>query len=176
MANQENTISIVRNRVRSEKNDEYLSWQKKMTHACEKFEGYVNTTIIEPGLLTQDLDEYIVIFRFRNHALMSIWKNSTTRKELLGEAKDFTLEAPVMKTFSGIEHWFIAPDKTPSRIKMTLVSFCAIWPLVHFIPDALSPILGFSDLMNETITTAAVTVCMSYIALPTMTKIFRRWL
>ncbi|MEH6473810.1 MAG: hypothetical protein V7752_21520 [Halopseudomonas sp.] len=176
MANQEKIISIVRNRIRSEKIDEYLSWQKKMTHACEQFEGYVNTTVIEPGLLTQDPDEYIVIFRFSNHALISVWNNSTIRANLLSELEGFTLEAPVMKTFSGIEHWFLDPDKTPSRIKMTLVSFCAIWPLVHFIPGALSHILDFSDLINETITTAVITVCMSYIALPAMTKIFRRWL
>ncbi|MFT6916844.1 MAG: antibiotic biosynthesis monooxygenase (ABM) superfamily enzyme [Motiliproteus sp.] len=176
MAKKEKIISIVRNRVRSEKINEYLSWQKKMTLACEKFEGYINTTLIEPGSLTQDPDEYIVILRFRNNALMSIWIKSTIRNNLLIESESFTLETPVIKTFSGIEHWFIAADKTPSRIKMTLVSFCAIWPLVHFIPAALSPLLDFSDLINETLTTAVITVCMSYIALPAMTKLFRRWL
>jgi antibiotic biosynthesis monooxygenase (ABM) superfamily enzyme len=170
------TVSIVRNRIHAEKIATYLVWQSKITEACSQFEGYLNTTYIEPGLLTQNGDEYIVIFTFKNQTLLNQWKKSVIRTELLFELKSYTKEESIIQTFSGLEHWFLTADQSPSRVKMTLVSFLAIWPLVHFIPPLLAPFLYFPALINETITTAVITLCMSYIALPAMTKIFKRWL
>ncbi|MDM3870072.1 hypothetical protein QSV34_01755 [Porticoccus sp. W117] len=169
-------VTVVHHRVKLNQIDEYIGWQKKLTKASEKFEGYVNTILIEPGMVTPNDNEYVIIFKFENAELLQRWNTSEIREKILSESSGFSEESPKLRTFMGLEHWFMKPGETPSRGKMTVVSFFAIGPLVYFIPPNLGGLLIFNDVINQTIITAVVTICMSYIALPIMTRIFKRWL
>ena len=176
MPKNQQIITIVHHKVELKKVTLYLAWQDKLTQASEQFEGYIKTTLIEPGFVTPNENEYVIIFKFKNQKSLTLWQNSDIRKSILEEANDFSIETPKLRSFSGLEHWFLDAKKTPSRTKMTVISFLAIWPLVHFIPPLLLPILSFSNIANETITTAIITLGMSYVALPAMTRIFKFWL
>ena len=176
MPNNKPVTTVIHHQVQLDQVDKYLDWQKRITEASKKFEGFINTSLIEPGLVTPNENEYVIIFKFENKKLLQNWCDSDERATLLNETSFFSLELPKLQSFTGFEHWFHGPDQNPSRIKMTVISFIAIWPLVHWIPPFTKPILKFSPIINETITTALVTIFMSYLALPLVSKIFKPWL
>jgi antibiotic biosynthesis monooxygenase (ABM) superfamily enzyme len=167
-------IAVIYHKIQSNKKTTFLQWQKEITSASETFDGYIKTVLIEPSLTSEN--EYIVIFKFKNNRCLNIWKKSSIRREFLKSASDFTVGSPVLKTYYSLEHWFKKQNSTTSQSKMTIVSFFAIWPLVHFIPPISNQYLEFSSILNEAITTILITICMSYFALPLMIRLFKPWL
>ena len=158
--------------------EDYLVWQQKIIKASSLYKGFVDSMLIRPGIFSSEENEYVSIFKFENREYLDKWLNSPIRKELLIQANEFSKDNFKLKVFTGLEHWFITnKHDNPSRYKMTIISFLAIWPLVHFIPPILQPYLStLNNIARETITTAAITIAMSYIALPIMTVIFKKWL
>ena len=59
---------------------------------------------------------------------------------------------------------------------MTLAAFLAILPLSLFIPPLIKPLFTTQPLLGSVIAIAMVTIAMSYVSLPLMVKIFRKWL
>jgi len=167
--------TVIYHRVKDGDLAQYREWQPRITAACKKFEGYIDTQLVEPGVVTQDDNEFVLVFRFESRALLREWIDSDTRKGLLKEAERFTLGQPKIATFSGLEHWF-SPGSSPPRYKMTMVTFFAIWPLVHFLPMLTDHYLHFGKLGNEFITLALIVTTMSYVALPLACKVFGFWL
>ena len=143
MTASQHVTTIVHHKVDIAKKSLYLDWQQRLTQASKQFDGYINTTLIEPGFVTSNENEYVIIFTFTDQNSLKHWQDSAVRQQLLGQASEFSLETPKLSTFTGLEHWFIDANKTPSRVKMTCVSFVAIWPLVHFIPPQLDKVLAF---------------------------------
>ena len=167
--------TVIYHRVKEGDLHAYREWQPRITHACKQFEGYIDTQVIEPGIVTQDDNEYVLVFRFESRDLLKKWIDSDTRKQLLQEAASFTVGQPKVAILSGLEHWF-SEGKSPPRYKMTLVTFVAIWPLVHFLPGLTGQFLTFGKLGNEFVTTLMIVLTMSYIALPLACRLFGFWL
>jgi antibiotic biosynthesis monooxygenase (ABM) superfamily enzyme len=174
MSNNEVT-TVVYHRVKEGNLEQYREWQPRITAACNQFEGYIDTQLVEPGILTRDDNEFVLVFRFESRDLLKKWIDSDIRKKLLQEAGSFTLGQPKVAIFSGLEHWFSQGDGPP-RYKMTVVTFLAIWPLVHFLPGHINQYLNFGNLGNEFVATVIIVVIMSYLALPLSCKIFSFWL
>lgn len=167
--------TVIYQRVKEGDLDQYRQWQPRITKACSQFEGYLDTQLVEPGIVTQDGNEFVLVFRFASEELLKIWIDSDTRKKLLEEAESFTVGQPKIAFFTGLEHWF-SQGGGPARYKMTIVTFLSIWPLVHFLPGIINQYLNFGSLGNEFIATVIIVVTMSYIALPLSCKIFGFWL
>jgi antibiotic biosynthesis monooxygenase (ABM) superfamily enzyme len=153
----------------------YRLWQNRITNACGQMEGYLDTQLFEPGVVTHNESEFVIVFRFKSRESLQQWIESDTRKSLLQEAEDFSVGKTKIAFFSGLEHWF-SRGAGPPRYKMTVVTFFAIWPLVHFLPGQINKLFGFGALANELISTALMTIIMSYLALPLACKIFKFWL
>ena len=174
MSNSEVT-TVIYHRVKEGDMDAYRRWQPRITAACSEFAGYLDTQLVEPGIITQHDNEFVLIFRFESKELLKKWIDSDIRKKLIKEAESFTVGQPEIAVFTGLEHWFAQGDGTP-RYKMTVITFIAIWPLVHFLPGPINQMLNFGAFANEVITTAIIVVTMSYVALPLACKLFRPWL
>lgn len=167
--------TVIYHRVKSHDMDAYREWQPRITAACRRFEGYIDTQLFEPGMVTPDDNEFVLVFRFESRDLLKKWIDSDTRKNLLQEARHFTIGEPKIATFTGLEHWF-TQGEGPPRYKMTVVTFFAIWPLVHFLPGPINRLVDSGDLANELVAVIVITVLMSYVALPLACKVFAFWL
>jgi uncharacterized protein len=166
--------TVIHHKVKGDKISQYQSWQKQIGDASKKYPGFMEIQVLNPSIITDASNEFVIIFSFTSDALLKDWLNSKERQILLSKTKEFSCEDPKVSSFIGFEHWFVQKDKQ-SRFKMTIVSFVAIWPLVHFIPEPLK-VLALPDLAQETLTTAIITIMMSYVALPLSSRLFRRWL
>jgi antibiotic biosynthesis monooxygenase (ABM) superfamily enzyme len=167
--------TVIYQRVDKARLEEYREWQQRITAACGKFEGYLDTQLFEPGVVTHNDSEFVIVFRFRSEEFLRKWMDSDTRAALVEEAEEFNIGKTKIAFFSGLEHWF-SQGAGPPRYKMTLVTFFAIWPLVHFLPPQVDRLLDLNPLANELLSTALMTVLMSYIALPLACRVFRFWL
>lgn len=167
--------TVIYHRINRERIQEYRDWQSRITDVCKSYEGYQDTLLFEPGIVTHNESEFVTIFRFKSQELLSKWIESDSRKKLLLESESFTIGRTKIAFFNGLESWF-SQENSPPRYKMTIVTFFAIWPLVHFLPDPINQILEFGPLGNEIVVVLIITITMSYVALPLACRIFNFWL
>ena len=168
--------TVIYHRVEKCNLDKYREWQPRIAAACRAFQGFEDIQVFEPGVVTENDNEFVQILRFDSSSSMEKWIESDERRKLLEESKAFTIGEPKLTFFTGLEHWFGQADDGPPRYKMTLVTFLAIWPLVHFLPPLINRYLHLGALGNEFVATALLVIIMSYLALPLMCRLFGSWL
>jgi antibiotic biosynthesis monooxygenase (ABM) superfamily enzyme len=173
----ERITSIVRSRARPGLSSQLRALNQRISTVCATFPGYKGTRIIEPA----DPDaERVIIFSFDSYDNYSRWENSTERRACLLELQDLVEGEVAREHISGLDYW-IQPEKKsggtwPPSWRMTAVAFLAILPLSLFIPPAIKPVFVDSPLLGSVFSIAAVTIAMSYVSLPLMVRVLRKWL
>jgi antibiotic biosynthesis monooxygenase (ABM) superfamily enzyme len=80
--------------------------------------------------------------------------------------------------YHSLEFWF-SPEKhqgrAPGKHKMALVTFFALWPLVHFIPQWTNRLSDVS-LIGEVTSLATIVLLMTYLVMPAVTRLLSPWL
>ena len=168
--------TVIYHRVEKCNLDKYREWQPRIAAACRAFEGFEDIQVFEPGVVTENDNEFVQIIRFSSKSYMQKWIDSEVRASLLEESRGFTIGEPKLTFFTGLEHWFGQVNDGPPRYKMTIVTFLAIWPLVHFLPPLINRFLHLGALGNEFVATGLLVLIMSYLALPLMCRLFGAWL
>lgn len=174
-AKQNYITTVIHHKVRLDKLEEYKSWQLGIADATKKHEGFIDLQIINPGMVSATNNEFIILFTFKNNELLNSWLHSSERKNWLDQAHEFSEEPPSVSIVEGLAHWFI-PNSVVPTWKMTIISFIAIWPLVHFVGGPIINHLNRPFIVKEFVSTLVVTILMSYVALPLVSKIFNKWL
>jgi uncharacterized protein len=110
---------------------------------------------------------------------MEIWDNSQDVQKLLKEANRYSTRH--YETATGLETWFVLPDlKTvvpPPRWKMAIVVFIAAYMTSLLSRFFLSPLFGEWPLIASTVIfTTILVVSLTYIVLPLLSRLLRRWL
>ena len=173
---------VVSRRVIPGKEAEFEQLSTAMTEAATGFTGYLGAAMFRP--VTRDDPEYRIIFKFASEDHLKQWEQSEVRISRLGDIENL-LASPTKREVSyGIAHWFDLPSQPatshptpPPKYKMTLVSWMALYPIVTVIFWLFGEQLATLPLMLRTLlVTAVVMVLMSYVAMPRMTRWFRRWL
>lgn len=125
--------------------------------------------------------EYRVIFKFDRMSNLRRPEESEVRQQWLKRAEPLTLGLPDTQTLSGLETWFALPSQRaivpPSRYKMAIITWLAIYPLISIINILFAPILNPLPLLLRTLLLTVVLVSlMTYVVMPQMTKLFTKWL
>lgn len=173
----EQVTAIVRVRVLPENFERYRVATQALSTACSTFPGYGGTRLIEPS----DVEaEWVTIFSFDNYENYDRWIHSPQRAECL-EVLESLIEGDVSREqISGLDYWTPPSAKFsaswPPSWRMTAVAFMAIFPLSWFIPELVRGFFPSQPIIGKVLAIAAVTVVMSYVSLPLMVRIFRRWL
>lgn len=172
---------IVSREVKEGCEADYEAWVRGVSHAALQFDGHMGVNVIRPGSKHAHHNEYVVIFRFDNYSNLRRWVQSDVRQEWLERVKPFTVGEPQVQIETGLEYWFTLPDTlnrpTPPRYKQTLLTWAAIFPLSLAVNFAFRPLLDSLSLIPRTMLTTALLVSMlSYVIMPRLTKVFRKWL
>lgn len=152
-----------------------------LTIAASQFEGHLGALLLKP--VTSIDPEYRIVFRFTNQACLDTWNESTIRKELLAKLDDLVLKETREQLTDGIASWFefaaddCKPTKVPNKLRMTIVSWLALYPIVTLIFWVFGAELATLSLPVRTfVVTVVVMFAMSYIAMPRFTKWFHKWI
>lgn len=148
-------------------------------NACSQYPGYIDTKVIKPKYAQDHC--YRILFRFDSEDSLEHWISSPERMQYVDNIETLLEKPTKMQVVTGLETWFALPgEKTmtpPPRYKMAVVSCVAIAPLLmvfNFIFGAALNELPF--VVRYLISTPILVAIMTYLWMPFITKLFRKWL
>lgn len=168
------TVTVAR-RVAPGREREFEDWYDGIISCAARFPGFLGAGILRPTGVGQD---WHVVYRFADAPSLARWEQSPEREEWLRKADFF--EQTGINRVSGLETWFAMPGRTaaaPPKWKMALVTLLAIVPLVVLMNAVLPPLIGGWPSLLQTVAFAAIlTALMTWVVMPRMTRLFRRFL
>ena len=169
------TVTVAR-RVAVGREREFEQWYDGIIGAACRFPGFLGSGVLRPHTTGQD---WHVVYRFADPESLQRWESSPERAEWLRRADDMVEETGVARV-SGLETWFSLPGRTapaPARWKMALVTLVAIVPLVLLMNLTVLPLLSGWPLVARTLVfSGTLTGLMTWVVMPRMTRLFRRFL
>lgn len=167
------TVVVVR-RVKPGYEQACEDWLHGVAKVATEFPGHLGITIFRPGKGSRD---YTFAFRFATQAQLDAWERSPERAAWVERAQDFTEHAHVHRD-TGLETWFAAPGAPvamPPRWKMVVVTWCVAFPLIQVFARTLGA-LPLPPLVVGALVGLAMVSTMTYVAMPFVTRLLRRWL
>lgn len=169
------TVTVAR-RVAPGCERDFEDWYDGVIGAAARFPGFLGAGILRPTGVGQD---WHVVYRFADQETLARWEASPERADWLRKADEFVEQTGVQRV-SGLETWFALPGRTapaPPRWKMALVTVLAIVPLVLVVNLVLDPVVGDWPVLLRTVAFAVtLTSLMTWVVMPRMTQLFRRFL
>jgi antibiotic biosynthesis monooxygenase (ABM) superfamily enzyme len=168
---------LVSRRVPPERAAEFEALMDEMMGVARGFPGHLGCYLVRP----ESGDLYHTVFAFDDDSHRRAWLESAERKALLTRLTALGAEEGRVHVLTGLETWFAVPAaigrSPPPRIKMALVTWIGIFPLVlalsqlvRLIPGPLPPVLGVA------LVTALVTIAMTWVVMPTLARLLAFWL
>lgn len=155
----------------------YEHWNETMIRLSEQYPGHISTSVIDAGD-----GRYYTLQQFDSHKHLQDWLKSDERQKHLhdlgGIAQD-TPDAPTAMT--GMETWFRLPGQVMSRHiprwKLVIVTFLVIYILATLYNGLIAPHLhSWPLLLRSALLPACMVVLMTYIIMPNLTRVLRKWL
>ncbi|MFC6671980.1 antibiotic biosynthesis monooxygenase [Marinobacterium aestuariivivens] len=178
-AAEEAVTVVISRRIKSGREREFERLSNALSQEAVKFPGFLGSTLLRPSGSADP--EYRIVFKFRSREDLDRWQQSPERNQYLDAIED-CLDAPdSTEVLSGLVAWFSLPGqnpvKPPPKYKMAVVAWLAIFPLITLITWLLGPWLGQLPLIPRTLgMTVAVTLLMTYVLMPLLTKLLAFWL
>lgn len=125
--------------------------------------------------------EYTVVNRFRDRAARKAFTDAEPYEKWMIRLRALTDNDPRIEELGGISHWFSLEAKPhaapPPRWKMAMVTFLGVYPLTSFLPPFFRGLLPhWHPLGLNVVVTGLVVICLTWLVMPNLTRVFRRWL
>jgi uncharacterized protein len=147
--------------------------------AASQFPGHLGVEVFRPE--SAAAGEYRIVYRFDTGDHLRAWLDSDERAGWLERAEPHVIGPMRTRFVTGLESWFTLPGRPsvqpPPPYKMALLTWITIFPLITVVAIALDPLLAKLDLVPRLAVTTAVTVpIMTWLVMPRITRLLRRWL
>ncbi|MDX2675471.1 antibiotic biosynthesis monooxygenase [Streptomyces sp. NY05-11A] len=169
---------VVTHRVDPAQVDEFLAWQRRMSQAEGRFEGFRGTELFRPVEGVQD--DWTTLYRFDNAEHLDAWLTSPKRQEMLAEGAKFsdfrlrTIDNSFGSWFAFEENGREAPP--PSETKTSLAVWVGLYPTVVLLTLALSP-LDMPFWLGLLVGNLLSSFIMSFFTMPYyVNRLLKRWL
>jgi antibiotic biosynthesis monooxygenase (ABM) superfamily enzyme len=172
------TTTITR-RVKPGHEPFYESFLEGIIAAASRIPGYQGVEVFRPE--SAAVGEYRVVYRFDSGEHLRAWLDSDERAAWLERAEPH-VDGPLRTQFlTGLETWFTLAHSPatppPPRYKMALLTWLTIFPLITIVVLTLEPLLEQLTLVPRLAVTTAITVSlMTWLVMPRVTRVLRRWL
>ena len=169
------TVVVVRT-VRAGQEAECETWMHGVSEVATKFPGHLGVTIFRPRTGARD---YTFVFRFDTVDNLARWESSAERDDWAHRAEAFT-ERVLIHKHTGLETWFAAPGAPiamPPRWKMVAVTWAVAFPLIQLLGATIGRATAdLPQLASGALLGFAMVLCMTYVAMPFVTRALARWL
>lgn len=171
--------AIISHLVRSGREQGYEQWFHGIATDAQKFKGHLGVSAIRPRDRVHP--EYVVILKFDCYDNLKRGLESDTRRQWIERLQPLIEKPESLQTLTGLETWFTLssePIKSPPpRYKMALITWLGVFSTIAVVSRLLAPLLsGLPVLLNQLITTGLVVVLLTYLIMPHLTQLFRKWL
>ncbi|MFJ7269505.1 antibiotic biosynthesis monooxygenase [Streptomyces sp. NPDC099050] len=155
----------------------FQQWARDILAAAAAAPGNLGGGLFHPAV---DGAPWIFVHRFRDHGTLQGWIGSPQRAKFFAPHEGHRHAEVARRELSGLEGWFADPGSTaatPPRWKTAVSSAIGIFPVSLLGSALLTPHLTALPQVARTAVFAALfSVLMTYIAMPLVTRILRRWL
>ena len=162
------------------KEAEVEKWAHIITHAALKFNGNLGANWIKPSGKSR---VFTVIYKFVDSNDAHAWTSSEVRKQLLKKAGPIIEEPEPTKLqeVTGLETWFTLPGQKslipPPRWKMVIATMIGIYPIgLIYQAYLVTYIKEIPLLLRPVALSLILTPILTYVIMPQLTKLLRRWL
>jgi uncharacterized protein len=158
---------------------DYKAWMREIIPVAKTFPGYLGVNILrpQPGIHP----EYVIVLHFDHHDHLQAWLGSSERRDLIARAQPLIQEREEIQVLTGLETWFELPKRPqrspPKRYKMALLTWLAVFVTLSVVGRILQPLLAtLPTVLAQIITIGVVVGLLTYLIMPRLTQLFRRWL
>lgn len=119
-----------------------------------------------------------IVYRFTDDASLRAWEAMPARRALVERINYLAADAG-RRELTGLEAWFDLPPGPipPSRLRMALLTWLGIWPLVSLALWGIAPQLGSLPFLARTALITVLTVlAMTYVVMPRLARFAASWL
>lgn len=170
--------AIICHTVRPGREQGYEEWLHGITTAAQKFKGHLGVNVIRPWDHVHP--EYVAIVKFDQYSNLKTWMESNIRQEWIARLQPLIEKPEVIQTLTGLETWFMLPNKLqvpPPRYKMVLVTWLGVFLTLPIPNRLLTPLLSeFPTLLQQLISTGFSVALLTYLIMPHLTQLLRKWL
>jgi antibiotic biosynthesis monooxygenase (ABM) superfamily enzyme len=169
------TVTVART-VLPDNQQAFEDWADGIQSRMSDYPGHLGSTMLSPG---PGEDEYHIVYRFADAQTLHNWEDSEERAQWLAKLEEM-VESERFAHVTGLETWFSLPDRAdqgPPRWKMVAVTSTVIFALQLPIQAyLLSVLLDWPLVLRAAMMSVAMTLLMTYIVMPRVTRLLRRWL
>lgn len=125
--------------------------------------------------------EYTVVDRFADPEARRAFTATQTYRDWMLRLRELTEDDPHIAEMGGLAGWFTLPDKPahkpPPKPKMALVTFLGVYPLTSLLPPFFAKLLpDWNPLLRNVLVTGLIVALLTWVIMPNLTKLLRRWL
>jgi len=169
---------VVSRRARPGQETALTAWARGITGVAERFPGHLGAQIHEPT--PPDHEDLVIVFGFGTAEQLQAWERSPERAEWLRRADAVSEGGQQAHTLETLASLFTPPGRTgiaPPRWKSAVVIALSLYPLSLLVALVVTPHLGGLPVpLRSLATTLLVVPLMVWVAVPTVSKLLRRWL
>jgi antibiotic biosynthesis monooxygenase (ABM) superfamily enzyme len=147
--------------------------------AASRFPGHLGVEVFRPPSATAG--EYRTVYRFDSAEHLRTWLESDEHAAWLERAEPHVVGPMRTSIVTGLESWFTLAGQPgmvpPPRHKMALLTWITIFPLITAIVVIVGPLIEELPLVVRlAITTALAVPLMTWVVMPRVTRLLRKWL
>ena len=172
------TTTVTR-RIKPGHETAYEAFLEGIIAAASRFPGHLGVEVFRPATATAG--EYRIVYRFDTAGHLRRWLDSDEHAAWLQRAEPHVAGPMRTEFLTGLESWFTMPEQAglpaPPPYKMAILTWATIFPLITLVVVVLTPLIGTLPLVVRLgITTLATVPLMTWVAMPRVTWLLRRWL
>jgi len=175
----QSVTAIISHSVKPKCKQAYEDWVKGTSAIAARFEGHRSVSIIRPEDHTYP--EYVVILTFDSYLNLKRWMKSEERGRWIEKVEPLIQKSEDVQFQTGLESWFTLPgqrrQKSPTRYKQAILTWVAVYALLMILNQLLAPFVeDLPDFLSTAITSGIVVGLLTYVVMPQITQVFRKWL
>ncbi|ASU83127.1 antibiotic biosynthesis monooxygenase [Nocardiopsis gilva YIM 90087] len=156
---------------------EFEDWLRGINAAAARFPGHQGVTWLRPS---GEGRHYHAVLRFSSADQLTDWLRSDERAAWTRRVEGIAAEAADRAHTTGLETWFSLPHtavRPPPRWKMSLVSFCAVYPCVLLFNVLFAAELApWPVALRALVLPMVMAPLLTYAIMPLLSQLLRRWL
>ena len=144
-------------------------------HDSLEHRGVLGVHLISPPPGSNS-SEYGVLRTFANERERDEFYRSQLFENWQKHVAELTEGERTYRELHGLEAWFRTPE-SPPQWKMAFLTWLGVWPTVLIVANFIAPGLNsLPELLGSAIANAVIVVCLTWIVMPLLVKLFSFWL
>jgi len=164
---------IVTRQISPDRYGDFLAWMRQGEILAAGFPGFLGSGVLQPP---DGGDQYQIVLRYADESSLARWEKSLPRRMWLERGAQLVRATRECRV-SGMEAWFGPQQSAPPRWKQAVSIWIAYFPMLLLFSTIFQEQLAAMPLVWRVfVTTASMTPVLSFVCIPVITRLLRRWL